>query len=47
MTLNASSPSNTDRKWKQLTPQQKVVFIAKLVVFLCSLGFVFPGLLQE
>jgi hypothetical protein len=47
MTVTASSPSTTEPKWNQMSAQQKVVFIAKLVVFLCSLGFVFPGLLQD
>jgi hypothetical protein len=47
MTPVDASPSNTSAKWNQMSAQQKAVFVGKLVVFLCTLGFVFPGLLQE
>ena len=37
----------TSPKWKDLDFSGKTVFLGKLIVFLCSFGFVFPTLLSD
>ena len=39
-----SKPSKEARKsFVQLTPRQKAVFLAQVVICVCTLGFVFPN----
>jgi hypothetical protein len=37
---------NTDGKWESMTTHQKVAFIGKLVLALCTFGFVYPNILD-
>ena len=40
-------PQNSSTKWKDLTFVNKIIFVGKLVVFMCSFGFAFPTLLND
>ena len=37
---------NTDGKWNGMTITQKVAFVGKLTLALCTFGFVFPHILD-
>ena len=43
----AQIPQTPSTKWKDMTIGNKIVFIAKFIVFLCSFGFAFPTLLND
>jgi len=43
---NANSPWNTDMKWPQMKGLQKLAFLCKLVITLCTFGFAFPNLIE-
>ena len=42
-----AAATNTSAKWKDLNFSARIVFLGKLVVFLCSFGFAFPTLLSD
>jgi hypothetical protein len=37
---------NTDGKWDHMTATQRIAFLGKLVVALCTFGFVYPNILD-
>jgi hypothetical protein len=37
---------STDGKWDTLTASQKLAFVGKLVLALCTFGFVYPNILD-
>jgi len=37
---------NTDGKWNGMTITQKLAFVGKLTLALCTFGFVFPHILD-
>jgi hypothetical protein len=37
---------NTDGKWGGMTGTQRLAFIGKFVVALCTFGFVYPNILD-
>jgi hypothetical protein len=37
---------NTDGKWETMTPSQKLAFVGKFVLALCTFGFVYPNILD-
>ena len=39
--------SSDEKKFAQMTGGEKVVFLGKLLVFLCSFGFAFPTILHD
>ena len=43
---NSPSPWDTEMKWDQMAFAQKMVFVGKLVIMMCTFGFVFPNLLE-
>jgi hypothetical protein len=43
---NKSDLTDTSRKWQDLSIAQKIVFIGKLIVFLCTFGFAYPNLMD-
>jgi hypothetical protein len=45
--MNTTDPRwNTDGKWRDMTSSQKLAFLGKLMVALCTWGFVFPNILD-
>jgi hypothetical protein len=45
--ITPGSAVATDHKFRDMSGGQKIVFVCKLVVFLCTFGFVFPTLLTD
>jgi len=45
-TTETSTRWNTDGKWDDMTGSQKLAFVGKLVLALCTWCFVFPNLLD-
>jgi len=43
---DATSPWNTDMKWPQMKALQKLSFLGKLVIAVCTFGFAFPNLIE-
>jgi hypothetical protein len=43
---NSSGTWNTDGKWGTMTLAQKTAFVGKLVLALCTFGFVYPNILD-
>ena len=43
---NATSAWNTDMKWAEMKVLQKLSFLGKLVITLCTFGFAFPNLIE-
>ena len=41
----ASKNESAGKPFKQLTRKQKFVFVSKVVVCICTFGFVFPNLM--
>ena len=39
--------SEESKKFSDMTPQQKVVYIVKLVVFFTTFGWIFPRILAD
>lgn len=39
--------SSDEKKFGQMSAGEKLVFMGKLVVFLCSFGFAFPTILHD
>jgi hypothetical protein len=37
---------DTDGKWNTMTLRQKVAFVGKFVLALCTFGFVYPNILD-
>jgi hypothetical protein len=44
---HSTSINDTTGKFADLTGGQKVVFVGKHIVFLCTFGFAFPTLLTD
>jgi len=47
MAANSSNITNTDGKWRDLSGGQRLVFVGKLIIFLCAFGYAFPNLLYQ
>lgn len=45
MTSDAASPWNTEMKWPEMKAVQKMAFLGKLLIALCTFGFAFPNLM--
>ena len=45
-TTDTSARWNTDGKWHDMAATQKMAFLGKLVIALCTWCFVFPNLLD-
>ena len=43
----SSSQFDTTMKWNKMNIAGKLVFMGKLVVFLCTFGFAYPNLLLD
>lgn len=41
------SQSAENRKYKEMSAGQKIVFVGKLILFICSFGFAYPTLLND
>ena len=39
--------SSDSKKFDQMSGGEKIVFVGKLIIFLCSFGFAFPTLLND
>jgi hypothetical protein len=37
---------NTEGKWASMTTTQKIAFVGKFALALCSFGFVYPNILD-
>lgn len=46
MAPNKSALLDTSRKWHDLSFGQKIAFIGKLIIFLCTFGYAFPNLMD-
>ena len=46
MTKNGATASDTSMKWGEMTIGQKAIFMGKLMVAVCTFGFVFPNLMD-
>ncbi|MGZ8153904.1 MAG: hypothetical protein ACXWUH_14320 [Burkholderiales bacterium] len=44
-TTDAEQRWNTDGKWRDLTANQRLAFIGKLMIALLTMGFVYPNIL--
>lgn len=47
MAQDKSALSDTSRLWRDLSAGQKLVFIGKLIIFLCTFGFAYPNLMDK
>ena len=45
--MEQTSPWNTDGKWRDMKIVQKLAFVGKFVIALCTFGFVFPNLFDD
>jgi hypothetical protein len=46
MSDTTSKNWNTDGKWATMTASQKLAFVGKFVLALCTFGFVYPNILD-
>jgi hypothetical protein len=40
-------PSLTGKKWRDMTDREKLTFLGKLFIALCTFGFVYPNVMSD
>ena len=47
MSDSTESSGMTGKKWRDMTSQERLTFVGKLVVALCTFGFVYPNVMSD
>ena len=47
MDNSMESSGVTGRKWRDMTGRERFTFVGKLIVALCTFGFVYPNVMSD